>query len=201
MTAALAAAPLDVARARRLTRQLQEALDLALDLLLQVHDGQAWRALGHSSWGEYCAAELPQLAILGKGMAEPERVAAVGELRGQGMSFRAIAAALGLGVATVKRAADDAGVQLATVTSLDGRKRSTTSAPRRRRSGPPRTDRTVLLVAGFGTDGATVLDVVAATRWKQHVASATLTRLVQAGRLAYLAPERRGQFGRYVATT
>ena len=198
MTAPAAAAPLDVARARRLTKQLQDALSLSLDLLHQVFDGQAWRVLGHASWDAYCAAELPQLAQLR--LPLDERRAVVAELRGRGMSLRAIAAPLGLSANTVKADAAAAGVQLASVTSLDGRQRPGRSAaalpaPRPR---VQRVDQVVALVRAAGEDGLTVHQLVAATRWSQSAASAALSRLEHAGRITYRRPDKRGQVGRYV---
>jgi hypothetical protein len=190
------ATALDVAAARRLTRRLQDALTLALDLLQQAHDGHAWRVLGYESWPAYCAAELPQLAQLR--LPLDERRAAVATLRGRGMSLRAIGAPLGLAPNTVRADLDAAGVQLATVTSLDGRQRpaaAPASAPRPRVA---KTDRAVALVAAAGPDGLTVRDLVKATRWNQCQASATLHRLAAAGRLTYRRPERRGQLGSYV---
>lgn len=192
MTAAPAVV-LDAVRARKLTRRLQEALDLSIDLLGQAFDGRAWSALGFPTWEAYCAAELPQLAQLR--LPLEERRAAVAELRARGMSTRAIAAPLGLSVGTVHGDLKGA-PKLATVTSLDGRSRpaAAAAAPRRRVC---RTDRVVQLVADAGPDGVTVRDVCERFRWSQHVASATLTRLAAAGRITYRAPERRGQFGTY----
>jgi transposase len=198
MSAAAAPAPLNIARARRLTKQLREALTLALDLLLEVFEGRAWEALGYPTWEAYCAAELPELAQLR--MPLEQRQAAVAELRGRGMSSRAIGAPLGLSHQTVQRDLKAAGVQLATVTSLDGRMRpaaATQPAPSRPRT--RRTDRVVELLAAAGPAGLSVLEVAERFRWRQHIAAATLCRLAAAGRIAYVPPARRGLFGTYVA--
>lgn len=186
---------LDVARARRLTKRLREALTVAVDLLGEAFDGQAWAALGYVSWEAYCAAELPELAQLR--MPLEERRAAVAELRGRGMSTRAIAAPLGLSVGTVHSDLKAAGDQLATVTSLDGRQRpgAATRTPKPR---TPRTDRLVALLAAAGGEGMTVVDVCERTRWGRHLVAPALTRLAEAGRIRYVAPDRRGRFGRYV---
>jgi hypothetical protein len=196
MSAITAAAPLDVARARRLTKRLREALTVAVDLLGQAFDGRAWEALGYASWEEYCTAELPELAQVR--MPLEERRSAVAELRGRGMSTRAIAAPLGLSVGTVHSDLKSAGVQLATVTSLDGRQRPSAApaavpAPRR-----PKTARVVDVVRSAGAEGVSVVDVCERTRWGRHLVAPTLTRLAEAGRIRYVAPERRGRFGRYV---
>jgi DNA-binding MarR family transcriptional regulator len=195
---AAAAVRLDTVRARKLTRELQRALDVAVGLLTEVYDGRVWLALDYPTWDAYCAAELPQLALLGKGLPGEERVAKVAELRRLGMSLRAIATALGLAPNTVKAAADAAGVQLAEVVSLDGATRRMPAAPRPRRRGPAKTDRTVALLAAAGPEGLSVLEVARELRCPQHKAAATLTRLEDAGRIVYVRPERRGQFGRYV---
>lgn len=198
-----AVGPLDVARARRLTKQLREALSVAVDLLGQAFDGRAWEALGYASWEQYCTTELPELAILGKGMPTAERRATVAALRtGRSMSLRAIGKPLGLSAQTVQRDLEAAGVQLATVTSLDGRQRPAAAAqPAVRRPRVKRTDRVVELLAGSGAEGMNVRDVARALRWSQHITSATLTRLAEAGRITYVRPVRRGLFGTYVAAS
>jgi hypothetical protein len=196
MSALTAAAPLDVARARRLTKQLQEALTLAVDLLGEAFEGRAWEVLGYPSWDEYCAAELPQLAQLR--LPLEERRAAVATMRGRGMSTRAIAAPLGLSVGTVHSDLKASDVQLATVTSLDGRQRPGAAAAAAPAPRLTNVARTVLLVREAGTEGLTVRDLCRRTRWHHGQASATLCRLAAAGRIRYVAPERRGQFGRYV---
>lgn len=192
-----AAAPLDVARARRLTKRLQEALTVAVDLLGEAFTGRAWEALGYQSWDEYCAAELPELAQLR--MPLEERRAAVSELRGRGMSTRAIAAPLGLSVGTVHRDLEAAGVQLATVTSLDGRKRpgAAPAAP----AAPRLTNvaRAVLVVREAGAEGVSVHELTKRLRLNQCATSALLSRLShEGGPLVYLRPAKRGQTGRYV---
>lgn len=200
---ATAATRLDVARARRLTDQLRQALDVAVELLGEAFEGRAWEALGYASWEAYTAAELPQLAILGKGMPVGERVATVAALRGKGMGLRPIASALGLGLATTKRAADAGGVQLATVTSLDGRARpGKTGQENTGRTRPRLTNvaRAVLVVREAGDAGVTVHEVTRRLRLSQSATSALLCRLAGDGRLTYRRPAKRGQTGTYVVT-
>lgn len=195
MSAAAAPAPLDRARVRAITRELQRSLDRAVALAVELYEGRAWLTAGFDSWQDFVAAELPQLRELN----ELDRRAVVVELRGRGASLRAAGAAVGLSAATVKTYSDDAGVQLATVTGIDGVTRpATSSTTPRPRPRTRRTDRAVELIRAAGPDGLTVRQLCAATRWQQHVASATLTRLQQSGRIAYRRPARRGLFGAYV---
>jgi hypothetical protein len=196
-----AAAPLEVARVRRTIAQLREHLADAVQLLGELYEARAWVALGLPSWQALCARELPELAQL---LDAAEKRAVVLELRGKGASLRAAGAAVGVSAPTAKSWSDDAGVRPERVTSLDGRVRPASNGvveqgatrPRRKVA---RTDRAVELVRAAGPDGITVRELCALTRWQQHVTGPTLTRLVQARRLRYVAPDRRGLFGRYVA--
>ncbi len=200
MSAPAAVVRLDAARARRLTDQLRETLDLAVELVRELHVGEGWRALGHSSWPEFCRAELPQLAVIVRGMPKVERRAKVAELRASGMSLRDVSEVTGLAPNTVRTDAAAGGVVLEVTRGRDGALRSATAtAPATRRRREPKTDRTVALLAGAGPDGLTVRDVARELRCPQHMAAATLTRLEDAGRVVYRAPARRGLFGRYVA--
>lgn len=175
--------------------RLRRQLDDVLAELVRLYDGRAWVALGFPSWQAFTAAELPQLEQLGA----VDKRAAVIELRRHGASLRAAAQPFGLSAATAKAYVDEAGVKLATVTSLDGRARPATStSTRTARPRIRRTDRVVELVAAAGPQGLSVVDVAERTRWQRHVVSATLTRLTQSGRLTYDPPARRGLFGRYV---
>jgi transposase-like protein len=192
---AAAAASLDVARVRAQLAQARELLAGARELLAELYDARAWVTLGLDSWQELCARELPELAQL---LTLAERRSLVVELRRGGMSLRAAAAPAGVAPNTARKWLDEAGVQLATVTSLDGRQRPATATPAPARPRVAKTDRAVALVADAGADGLTVFDVMRSLRWRQSQASATLHRLAASGRLAYLAPERRGQLGRYV---
>lgn len=200
MSATAAVVQLDRARAERLTEKLRGALDLAVELVRELHAGEGWRAMGYDSWPAYCHGELPQLAVIVRGLPKEERRAKVSELRASGMSLRDVAEVTGLAPNTVRT--DSAGVTLLVTRSRDGALRPATSSPapaKRRRTGPPKTDRAVALLAGAGPDGLTVRDVARELRCRQHEAAATLTRLEDAGRIVYRRPERRGQFGRYVA--
>jgi hypothetical protein len=195
-----APARLEIARARSITRRLAGAADLLLDLVVEAYEGQAWAVLGHASWSAYVAAEVPALAVIGKGLPVEQRREAVAVLRGRGLSLRGVSEVLGIAPNTVRTDAAAAGVQLAEVVSLDGSRRSSArSTSTRRRRGPVKTDRTVEILAGAGPDGLTVREVARALKCPQHMAAPTLKRLDDAGRIVYRRPERRGQFGTYVA--
>jgi lambda repressor-like predicted transcriptional regulator len=190
VTAALAAAPLDVARARRLTAQLRQQLAGALQLLHQVHDGRAWAVLGYDSWDAYCDAELPELAQLRLPIAD--RRDAVAALRGRGMSVRAIAKPLGLSVGTVHADLKAADVQLATVTSLDGRLRPGKAAAAEPAPVVTGAQRTVDLVAAAGERGLTVRELCRKTGWHHGQASGQLSRLAARRRVRAVAVFRDG---------
>lgn len=196
MSAVPAPAPLDVARARRLTRQLREALTVAVDLVVAVFDGRAWEALGYVSWDEYCERELPELAQLR--LTIEQRRDTVAALRGSGMSVRAIAKPLGLSVGTVHADLKAAGVELATVTSLDGRIRPAEGVTPAVKPRLTNVARAVLVVREAGDAGVTVHDLARRLRLNQCATSALLSRLAAAGRLTYVRPAKRGQTGRYV---
>jgi transposase len=192
VSAARAAAPLDLVTVRRKLREARELLAAAVELLDELYAGQAWKATGHDSWAELCAAELPELARL---LSAAERRSLVVDLRQRGMSLRAAAAPAGVSAATAKTWLDDAGVQLATVTSLDGRVR-----PAKVETVKPRLTnvaRAVLVVREAGDAGVTVHELSKRLRLNQCAASALLSRLAGDGRLAYEAPAKRGQTGRY----
>jgi hypothetical protein len=186
---------LDAARARSLTRELARALDVAVELVRELWQGEAWRALGHDSWEAYCAAELPQLAVIVRGMPREERDAKVSELR-ETMSLRAVSAVTGLAPNTVRAAS--AGVVVEKTRGRDGVLRPATStrtpAPR-----VPTTVRVLAVVVGAGPDGLTVREVCKAARLPREVVGPALCRLSQTGRLSYVRPQRRGLFGRYVS--
>jgi hypothetical protein len=189
-----AAAPLDLVTVRRKLRDAREALAGAVVLLGELYDGRAWVALGLSSWAELVEQELPELRQL---LTVAERRALVVDLRGRGLSLRAAAAPAGVGVATAKAWTDEAGVQLASVTSLDGRVRpgQVAAAPRPRLTNVARA---VLVVREAGAEGVTVFELAKRTRLRQAQLSPLLARLAAEGRLTYRAPAKRGQTGRYV---
>jgi hypothetical protein len=128
-----------------------------VELVRELHEREGWRALGHDSWPAFCRAELPQLAVIVRGMPKAERRAKVSELRASGMSLRDVAEVTGLAPNTVR--SDSAGVQLVAVKSRDGAMRPATAAPATPAKRRPKTDRTVELLRAAGPDGLTVLQV------------------------------------------
>jgi transposase len=198
MSAVTAAAPLDLVTVRRKLRDAREALAGAVALLGELYDGRAWVALGLGSWQELVDQELPELEQL---LTVGEKRALVVDLRRRGLSLRAAAAPAGVSVGTAKTWTDDAGVQLATVTSLDGRTRPASSAVGKEdRPRLSKDARAVLIVREAGAEGLTVHDVVKRMRLNQCSVSARLSRLSrEGGPLIYLRPAKRGQTGRYVA--
>jgi len=196
VSAARAAAPLDVARVRQRIAEARKLLAGARELLAELYESRAWVTLGLDSWQELCAQELPELAEL---MTLAERQSLVVELRrDHGLSLRAAAAPVGVAPNTARKWLAEAGVQLATVTSLDGRQRPAAAAAPVKRRRVVKVDRVVALVAEAGPDGLTVFELMERTRWRQSSAAAALCRLAAAGRIEYRPGARRGQTGRYV---
>lgn len=169
---------LDAREARRLTGQIRDALAVADDLLARAYAGRAWEVLGHKSWEAYCAAELPELRHIK--LRKAERLARAAVLYGLGASVREAAAATG---SSVGQAHND---------------RKAITAPPPAPAGPVcKTARVLDLLAAAGDKGLTARQVEARTGWHHGSASAALTRLHQAGRIAYRAPAKRGQTGVY----
>lgn len=188
----------DLKTARRNLARLRDTLVRADSALVDYWLSDEWRAFGHKAWRDFVAAELPQLRALSFQDAG-QRDEKLRELvRDHGMSMGAAAEALGVGKATAHRAL--AGVQLAeTNKASDGRTMAarTGRAPvrRKRKRTVPLTDQVVALLIDRGP--LDVLEVTHAVRQDRSMVSPTLTRLQDAGRIQYLAPERRGQFGRW----
>lgn len=190
-----AAAPLDDVRLRRLRNrvgQLRELLGEALHLIGEVYESDDWRLVA-SSWEEFCAAELPELAQL---RLEPEqRRAVVVDLASRGLSQRGIGAPLGLSPQTVGRELKAAGVVRDKVKSRDGRLRpaSQPAASVPAPSTGTSLDRVVALVAAAGSDGLTVREVLRKARdWHHGQASGALSRAHARGRLVRTSSYRAG---------
>lgn len=89
--------------ARTLTASIKTAVSVAWDLVVEAYRGRADKALGYESWDAYCDTEFDGARIR---LPREERKEVVASLRESGMSIRAIAAATGSGLATVKRDLD-----------------------------------------------------------------------------------------------
>ena len=195
MSAAAAAAPLEVARVRANLRRLRESLTDSLQLLRELHESRAWLTLGLPSWNALCEQELPELREL---LTTAQKMAAAVELRGEHRaSLRVIAGALDVSPATVKTWTDNAGIKPTTVTGVDGVERPATvarKAPAKRR---PLVDRIVALLVEH-PGGLDVLEVAERLKVRQARVSPALCRLAKSGRVTYRRPAKRGQLGRYV---
>lgn len=66
----------------------------------KLYKGRGWEALGYQSWEECCAGEFSEVQLWSTVQERAERSMA---LRGASMSFRGIAAILGVGTSTVFR--------------------------------------------------------------------------------------------------
>jgi hypothetical protein len=110
--------------AREITEKIRSKMGDLMLLIANAHFGRVWIVLGHESWADYLKAEFDYAPLH---LPRHERKAVSMFLRGQGMSTRAIAPALGESHMTIQRdlsgvtnvtAPDDEFVQ---VTGLDGK--------------------------------------------------------------------------------
>lgn len=118
--------------ARRCFDEMKAHVGPLYELYMRVWRGRGWLALGYASWDEACTAEF---AGIRPALDREQRREAVAELRGEGMSTRAIGSALGVADQTVR--ADLERVREVTqtpmperVASLDGRERPASRPPR-----------------------------------------------------------------------
>ena len=129
-------------QARALTDRIKVGVEAVWHLIVQAYEDRAWAALGYSSWDDYCTREFGTSRLR---LPREERQDVVASLRESGLSIRAIAAATGDGVATVKRALD-AGVPNGTpddepeppqpVTGSDGKSYPAKRTPRKKGNKP-----------------------------------------------------------------
>jgi hypothetical protein len=200
VSAVRAAAPLDVARIRRQIQEVRRTLAGARDDLVALYDElqptKGWAKLGHASWEELCAVELPELKQM---MTVGEKRALVLELRrDHNWSLRAAAAPAGVSPATALTWINDAGVKVDKVKGRDGTMRSATSTSTTTKPRLTNVARAVLVVREAGDAGVTVHEVTKRLRLHHGATSALLSRLAADGRLTYRAPAKRGQTGRYL---
>lgn len=201
MSAVVVLGQLDRARAKAITRKLAGAADLLLDLVVEAYEGRVWEVLGHGSWAEYTAAEVPGLSVIGKGLPVEARREAVAVLRGRGLSLRGVSEVLGIAPNTVRTDAAAAGVVLAEVRGIDGSRRAPVAGPDRAPA-PKLTNvaRAVLVLREVGEEGIDAVTMAKRLRKDVRSAAALLCRLSKPedGRAVYRAPARRGQTGSYV---
>ena len=92
------------------------------EIIAEIHRDRLWLALNYPTWEAACDALLGGLRVQ---LPRDDRREIVGQLRDEDLSTRAIATALGVGVATVHRDLDagvpDGTPEPASVTGLDGK--------------------------------------------------------------------------------
>lgn len=86
------------AQAKTAVQAIRTSYDDLADKITKLWEGRAWEALNYKSWEAMCPAEFGD-----RKLPEPVRKATVRQLRSQGMSTRAIAAATGASEGTVGR--------------------------------------------------------------------------------------------------
>lgn len=140
--------------ARALTDQIKTGVEVLWELVIRAYDGRADRALGYSSWDDYCTREFGSSRLR---LPREERPEVVASLRESGLSVRAIAAATGDSRETIRREllAGDTNVspepldvdadelaeeliaaELPKITGLDGKSYPTPAAPSQPRRRP-----------------------------------------------------------------
>lgn len=98
MTELAERAGLDATQARDLTDRIRGMVGELLPLIVEAYQRRAWVALGYAGWEEYCDAELRGIRL----PIEDRRLVVAG-LREDGMSTRAIGAAVGVTHTQVQR--------------------------------------------------------------------------------------------------
>jgi hypothetical protein len=91
---------LDANEARALTDQIKTGVEALWHLITRAYTERAWAALGYTSWDDYCTREFGTSRLR---LPREERAEVVSSLRESGLSLRAIAAATGDSVTTVRR--------------------------------------------------------------------------------------------------
>jgi hypothetical protein len=122
-----------VARAERIRSGLQTLAQLETDIIA-AYQRRDWARLGYGAWEEYVAGEFGSHRVR---LPRTQRQEAVARLRGEGLSTRAIGAALGVDQRTVRRDLPaDAGVVAGRVVGVDGKGYSAPETPRAVPAGP-----------------------------------------------------------------
>lgn len=99
--------PLTAEQARELTDRIKVGVEAVWHLIVQAYQSGAHRALGYSSWDDYCTREFGTSRIR---LPREERQEVVASLRESGLSIRAIGAATGMSTKTVQEEIRNAGV-------------------------------------------------------------------------------------------
>lgn len=94
---------LEKSAARELTDKIRSDLEEVYKLITAAYHGQAWKALGYSSWDSYVKEEFANLHLRPPRESQSE---VIHSLKAAGMSVRAISAATQLGYGTVQRIQD-----------------------------------------------------------------------------------------------
>ncbi len=91
---------LTVTEAQKLTAEIKQQAGILWQLIAEAYARRAWSALGYKCWDDYCGSEfgLTRLRI-----PREERSEAVCSLRESGLSLRAISAATGSSVNTIRK--------------------------------------------------------------------------------------------------
>jgi hypothetical protein len=95
---------LNAADARAITDKIRGSMGDLMLLVARAWIGRVWLALGYESWADYIQGEFDRAPLY---LPRDERKAVVALLRGQGMSQRPIADAVGVSQKTVDRDLDE----------------------------------------------------------------------------------------------
>jgi hypothetical protein len=91
---------LTVTEAQKLTAEIKQRAGTLWQLIAEAYARRAWSALGYKSWDEYCGSEFGSTRLR---IPREERSDAVCSLRESGLSLRAISAATGSSVNTIRK--------------------------------------------------------------------------------------------------
>lgn len=85
--------------ARNLTDRIKIAVEGTWQLIVEAYQSRSWAALGYPSWDDYCTREFGTSRLR---LPREERAEQVASLRESGLSLRAISAATGNDVKTIR---------------------------------------------------------------------------------------------------
>lgn len=86
--------------ARSITDRIKVAVEATWHLIAEAYQRGAWKALGYSSWDDYCTREFGTSRLR---LPREERADTVQSLRDAGLSIRAIEAATGVTAKTIRK--------------------------------------------------------------------------------------------------